>query len=80
MRSISQQAARSESVKSVAPPPAATAAARHVTYMQKTLKGGIMLIELNCRPMNFSVSVYAFEFSRIPLHGRINSEVNIGGV
>ena len=34
-------------------------------YLQKTLPGGIMLIELGFREVYFCVNVYAFECSRL---------------
>ena len=44
-------------------------------YLQKTLPGGIMLIELGFREVYFCVNVYAFECSRLVLRETVNRQV-----
>ena len=45
-------------------------------YLQKTLPGGIMLVELRFREVFFCVSVYAYEWRRPASDGRkINAQV-----
>jgi hypothetical protein len=46
-------------------------------YLQKSLTGGIMMIELSFREVYFSVNVYAFECSRTPVSGKIGA---MGGI
>ena len=45
------------------------------TYLQKTLPGGIMLIELGFRDVYFCVNVYALECSRLPVGKTVNRQV-----
>ena len=44
-------------------------------YLQKTLPGGIMLIELGFREVYFCINVYALECSRIPFGKNVNPQV-----
>ena len=45
------------------------------TYLQKTLPGGIMLIELGFKEVFFRVQVHAFECSRLPVGKNVNPQV-----
>ncbi len=45
-------------------------------YLQKTLPGGIMLIELGFKDFYFSINVYAFECSRLPVGKNVNPQVS----
>jgi len=46
-------------------------------YLQKTLPGGIMLIELKFKEVFFCVSVYAYEWRSMSSDGKkINSQVH----
>jgi len=44
-------------------------------YLQKTLPGGIMLIELRFREVFFCVSVYAYEWRPMSDGRKINAQV-----
>jgi len=44
-------------------------------YLQKTLPGGIMLIELRFREVFFCVSVYAYEWRPMTDGKKINAQV-----
>ena len=46
------------------------------TYLQKTLPGGIMLIELGFKDFYFAIYVYAFECSRLPVGKTVNAQVS----
>ena len=45
------------------------------TYLQKTLPGGIMLLEVGFKEVFFCIYVYAFECSRLPIRS-INPQVS----
>jgi len=44
-------------------------------YLQKTLPGGIMLIELRFREVFFCVSIYAYEWRPMSDGRKINAQV-----
>lgn len=48
------------------------------TYLQKSLPGGVMLIELAFRDVYFCVTVYAFESSSVPVGKTVNPQVRLG--
>jgi hypothetical protein len=47
------------------------------TYLQKTLPGGIMLIEVGFREVYFCVHVYAFECTRLGIGKTVNKPVSV---
>jgi len=47
----------------------------NIWYLQKTLPGGIMLVELRFRDVFFCVSVYAYEWRPVSDGRKVNSQV-----
>ena len=47
------------------------------TYLQKTLPGGIMLIELGFKEVYFCIHVYTFDCSRLPVGKNVNPQLAV---